>query len=34
MKRHKKSDKAAIISLITAILNLIALILKLLSEGK
>lgn len=34
MKRKKKSDEVALINLITAIMNLIALIIKLLSEGK
>lgn len=34
MKRNKKSDKIGTINLITAIINLIALIIKLLSEGK
>lgn len=33
MKRNKKSDKVAIINLITAIINLTVLIIKLLSEG-
>jgi len=34
MKRKKKGDKVATINLITAIINLTALIIKLLSEGK
>jgi len=34
VKRKKKSDKVALINLITATLNLIALIIRLLSEGK
>lgn len=34
MKRNKKSDKAALINLITAIINLTVLIIRLLSEGK
>ncbi len=34
MKRNKKSDEVAIINLITALINLIALIIKLLSEGR
>lgn len=34
LKRNKKSDKAGTISLVTAIINLIALIIKLLSEGE
>lgn len=34
MKRNKKSDKAALINLITAIINLAAILIKLLSEGK
>ena len=34
MKRNKKSDKVALINLITATINLIAVIIKLLSEGK
>lgn len=32
MKRNKKSDKVALINLITAIINLLALIIKLISE--
>ena len=34
MKRNKKSDKVALINLITVTINLIAVIIKLLSEGK
>lgn len=34
MKRNKKSDKAALINLITATINLIVLLIRLLSEGK
>ena len=34
MKRNKKSDKAALINLITATINLAAILIKLLSEGK
>lgn len=33
MKRKKKSDEVVLINLITALINLIALIIKLLSEG-
>lgn len=34
MKRKKKSDKVAIINLVTAIINLISLLTRILSEGK
>ncbi len=33
VKRNKKCDKAALINLVTAIINLIVLLIRLLSEG-